>query len=100
MAETFGQRFDQHTDDIIDVTELLKELSDREGQYVWKKLTTEGGDFVDYVVSDDLSAYPDRGYVGQYWYERMESLIYTYDEETITEGSASTEPEGSLHFII
>ena len=38
MAETSGQRFDQHTDDIITATtKLMNELADREGQYVWKK---------------------------------------------------------------
>ena len=71
MAETFGQRFDQHTDDVITATGLMKELADREGKCVWKKLTAEGGEFVGYAVSDDPSAYPDGGEQDGYWYEKL-----------------------------
>ena len=41
-----------------------------EGKYVWKKLTTQGGDFIDYVVSDSETDYPDGGTQGGYWYEK------------------------------
>ena len=71
MAETFGQRFDQHTNNIIATTELLKELDDREGLYVWNKYTAEGGDFLDYVVADDETAYPDGDTQDDYYYERV-----------------------------
>lgn len=43
-----------------------------EGQFVWKKLTAEGGDFVDYVISSDSEAYPDGGELDGYWYEMVE----------------------------
>lgn len=46
------------------------------GEYVWKKLTTEGGELVDYVVSDDLSAYPDGGEQDGYWYERENGVEF------------------------
>lgn len=43
-----------------------------EGEFVWKKLTAEGGDFVDYVISSDSEAYPDGGEQDGYWYELVE----------------------------
>ena len=39
------------------------------GLYVWKKLTTEGGDFIGFVVSDSKTAYPDGGYKSGYYYK-------------------------------
>ena len=39
------------------------------GLYVWKKLTAEGGDFIDFVVSNSPTAYPDGGYKSDYYYE-------------------------------
>ena len=41
------------------------------GIYVWKKLTAEGGDFVDFVVNDTETAYPDGGMQDGYWYEKF-----------------------------
>ena len=41
------------------------------GAYVWKKLTAQGGDFVDFVVSDSPTAHPDGGEQGGYWYEKV-----------------------------
>ena len=41
------------------------------GAYVWKKLTAQGGDFVNFVVSDQSTAYPDGGTQDGYWYERV-----------------------------
>lgn len=41
------------------------------GTYVWKKLTAEGGDFVDFVVNDTETAYPDGGMQEGYWYEKF-----------------------------
>ena len=43
----------------------------KEGAYVWKKLTAQGGDFIDFVVSNSPTAYPDGGEQGGYWYERV-----------------------------
>lgn len=43
-----------------------------EGQYVWNKLTAEGGDFIDFVVSSDAEAYPNGGEQDGYWYELVE----------------------------
>ena len=42
-----------------------------EGLYVWKKLSAQGGDFIDYIVSDKENAYPDGGEKGGYWYEKV-----------------------------
>ena len=41
------------------------------GLYVWKKLTAQGGTFVDYVVDNNESKYPDGGTQDGYWYERV-----------------------------
>ncbi len=41
------------------------------GAYVWKKLTAQGGDFVNFVVSDQSTAYPDGGTQDGYWYEKV-----------------------------
>ena len=42
-----------------------------EGLYAWKKLLAQGGDFIDYVVSDKETAYPNGGEKGGYWYEKV-----------------------------
>ena len=39
------------------------------GLYVWKKLTADGGDFIDFVVSNSPTAYPNGGYKSGYYYE-------------------------------
>lgn len=75
MAETFGQRFDQHTDDIIATTELLKELADRIGLYVWEKYTAQGGDSLGYVVADDENSYPNGGELDGYYYELLSNPV-------------------------
>ena len=41
------------------------------GTYVWKKLTAHGGDFVNFVVSEQSTAYPDGGTQDGYWYEKV-----------------------------
>ena len=46
-----------------------------EGQYVWKKLTAEGGNFVSFVSSDDASAFPDGSMKDGYWYELVEEGV-------------------------
>ena len=42
-----------------------------EGLYAWKKLSAQGGDFIDYIVSDKETAYPDGGELNGYWYEKV-----------------------------
>ena len=46
-----------------------------EGLYAWKKLSAQGGDFIDYVVSDKETAYPDGGEKDGYWYESVSGGI-------------------------
>ena len=53
----------------------IKNNAKKEGSYVWKKLTAQGGDFVDFVVSDSETAYPDGGMQGGYWYEKADGGI-------------------------
>ena len=49
----------------------IKDNAKKTGAYVWKKLTAEGGDFIDFVVSDSESAYPDGAvHTDGYWYEK------------------------------
>lgn len=67
---TIKEQFEIHTSEINEATRLLlEELNDREGQYVWKQLTAEDGDFLSYVVADDENSYPDGGELDGYWYE-------------------------------
>lgn len=54
---------------LSNVLGLPSQESLKHGAYVWKKLTAQGGDFVDFVVSDSPTAYPDGGEQGGYWYE-------------------------------
>lgn len=57
------------------VNELLKVAKRKvaenngEGEYVWEKYTSEGGDLVGYVVSIDITTYPEKGEQDGYWYE-------------------------------
>lgn len=62
--------FEANTDKVDLAVELLGELGDRTGKYVWKKLTAQGGEFLDYVTADDENSYPN-GALGDdgYWYE-------------------------------
>lgn len=55
------------------------------GLYVWEKLTAEGGDFIDFVVSDSETAYPDGAvHTDGYWYELFDSSVLI--PENIREG--------------
>ena len=60
---------------LSNVLGLPSQDSLKHGLYVWKKLTAEGGDFVDFVVSDQETAYPDGGIQGGYWYEKVKDGI-------------------------
>lgn len=49
---------------------ITRKGGDSNGKYVWKKLTAQGGDFIDFVVSDSENDYPDGAvYADGYWYE-------------------------------
>lgn len=71
------------------VTELMKivnrkiAMNNGEGQYVWKKLTAENGDFIDYVVSSDTGAFPDGGTQEGYWYELIKTPVDLADEPNL-----------------
>lgn len=69
---TIKEMFEGNTAGVNTATELLKVLGDREGQYVWKQLTAEGGDFVAFVTADDEGSYPDGAMLDGYWYELVE----------------------------
>ena len=81
---TLKEIFEGNTADILEATELLKVLGDREGQFVWKKLTAQNGTFVDYVTADSADAYPNGGTQDGYWYELFDPLILI--PENIREG--------------
>ena len=70
----------------------------RGGQYVWRILTAEGGDFAGFIVSDEESAYPDGGMQDGHWYERYEPQTYLYGSEDLTAGT-STLKTGQLYFV-
>lgn len=61
-----------------------------EGEYVWKKLTAEGGDFIDFVVSSDANAYPDGREQDGYWYELAEEGVAGIDFGKVTLTAAAT----------
>lgn len=86
---TIKEMLTANTADILEATELLKVLGDREGQFVWKQLTAEGGDFVNFVVADTEDAYPDGGMQDGYWYEMVkgggEYVWVKYETETLNE---------------
>lgn len=76
---------------LSNVLGLPSQDSLKHGAYVWKKLTAQGGDFVDFVVSDDPTAYPDGGEQGGYWYEKFQldptlfgCTAYAIDKFTFT----------------
>ena len=52
--------------------ELVEGKYKPHGLYIWKKLTAEGGDFIDYVVSNTETAYPDDGTQDGYYYKKMD----------------------------
>ena len=45
------------------------ELPKAEGDYVWRKLSSENGDFIDFVINDNPEAYPNGGMFNGFWYE-------------------------------
>ena len=65
-------------DAILSMAEGLPRYAKPEGMYVWKKLTAEGGEFVDFVVSDIETTYPNGGMQDGYWYEMVEEGVDIY----------------------
>lgn len=53
------------------IANLKSEDECKVGQYVWKKLDAQGGNFLDFVTADTETKYPDGGEQGGYWYERV-----------------------------
>ena len=68
----------------------IKNNAKKEGLYVWKKLTADGGTFVDYVVDNNESKYPDGGTQGGYWYEKVVEGVAGIDYGEVTLASAVT----------
>lgn len=68
------------------------------GIYVWKKLTAEGGDFVDFVVNDTETAYPDGGMQEGYWYEKIKGTNGV-DYGTVTLSNANTASVNVSHSL-
>ena len=71
----------------------IKNNAKKEGLYVWKKLTADGGTFVDYVVDNNESKYPDGGTQGGYWYEKVVEGVAGIDFGEVT---LSGSHEGNL----
>lgn len=71
------------------------------GLYVWKKLTSEGGTFVDYVVDNNESKYPDGGTQDGYWYELfdLKSFGIDFGEVTISSSVETVTFEHSLGVV-
>ena len=59
---------------LSNVLGLPSQESLKHGAYVWKKLTAQAGDFIDFVVSNSPTAYPDGGYKSGYWYEKVKGI--------------------------
>lgn len=72
---TLKEIFEGNTSKVLEATELLKVLGDREGQFVWKQLTVDGGDFIAFVTADNENSYPDGGMQDGYWYELVEEGV-------------------------
>lgn len=60
------------------------------GLYVWKKLTAQDGDFLDYVVDNNESKYPDGGTQDGYWYELFDLKSFGIDFGEVTLASSAT----------
>ena len=51
----------------------IKNNAKKEGLYVWKKLTAQDSDLLDFVVSDSETAYPDGAvHTDGYWYTKFD----------------------------
>lgn len=84
-----------HNTALESLKNILAVPMEKHGMYVWRKFTAQGGTFIDFVVSDIESAYPDGGLKDGYWYEKFQlnSLFHctkvAVDEIVVTtEGSS------------
>ena len=82
MSLTPKQQLEQvNNPNLLSILSTIQGLPTQEslssGLYVWKKLTAEGGDFIDFVVSDNSTAYPDGAvHTDGYWYEKSGSKVF------------------------
>lgn len=51
--------------------ELIVGEYEPHGKYLWKKSASQGGEIVDYMVSENKDEYPDGGMYNGYWFERV-----------------------------
>lgn len=82
-----------HNTALESLKNILAVPTEKHGMYVWRKFTAQGGTFIDFVVSDIESAYPDGGLKDGYWYEKVTVGTYktTSGSITLTEASQSIE---------
>ena len=78
-----------------DIELLAKQIAsvqlDFNSTYVWGKYTASGGDLLDYVYSTDISAYPDGGTQGGYYYKGV--------KPTLTGIAITTQPTKTTYAI-
>ena len=82
--DPFGEIKDQ-SPLLAQLVDLVSSKYKAEGLYVWKKYEYNSassvvGDFIEYVVSDTSSAYPDGGTQDGYWYEKKNEGIGVIEE--------------------
>lgn len=73
-----------HNTALESLKNILAVPMEKHGLYVWRKFTAQGGTFIDFVVSDIESAYPDGGLKDGYWYERTENGPYKTTSGSVT----------------
>ena len=55
---------------------VVKTLGEKNnGLYIWKKTSVDNGDFVNYVVSDNPTKYPDGDISNGYRYEKIKQIL-------------------------
>ena len=65
----------QKTDIELIAKQIASVQLDFNSTYVWGKYTASGGDLLDYVYSTDISAYPDGGTQGGYYYKIVRPVL-------------------------
>lgn len=80
-----------HNTALESLKNILAVPMEKHGMYVWRKFTAQGGTFLDFVVSDIESAYPDGGLKDGYWYERAENGPYKTTSGSVTLIDTATE---------
>ena len=87
---------------VLQAVQGLPNVDDvKRGTYVWKKLSAKGGTFLDYVVADNASAYPDGGTKDGYWYEKVVEgkAGVDFGEVAITSNTRTFEVEHNLGVV-